>query len=128
MLYIDQKPMVFSKVDNPANGIVRVKFADVVLSLSLLDASWLAENIQREIRKVEHEHPEACGLSDAVRANLKRGDIVTVRDEAGLEADCEVKQEPWIRRDGKAVVGLNGISLGYSLDRVVKIVRFAEET
>lgn len=54
-LYIDQKPVVFSKTDNPENGIIRVRFSDITLSLSLLDASWLAENIQREIRKVERE-------------------------------------------------------------------------
>lgn len=52
-LYIDQKPVVSSKTDNPANGIIRVKFSDVTLSLSLLDASRLVENIHREIRKVQ---------------------------------------------------------------------------
>jgi hypothetical protein len=125
-LYTDQKPRVWSKIDNPPNGIIRVTFGDVTLSLSLTAASWLAENIQREIRTVEREHPEACGLTDAVRSNLKRGDIVRVRDDQGIEADYTVRQEPWVLGSGHAVVGLEGICGGYALDRVVKIVRFAE--
>lgn len=126
-LYVDQRPVVSSKTDNPANGIIRVKFSGITLSLGLNAASWLAANIQREIRKVEQENPEVCGLTDAVRSNLKRGDIVTVRDDAGNEADYEVRREPWLLGHGKAVVGLKGISGGYDLERVVKIVRFAED-
>lgn len=121
-LYIDQKPTVSSAIDNPANGIIRVKFSDITLSLNLIEASWLAANIQREIRKVEQEHPEICFLDDGGRASLRRGDIVTVRDDAGLEADYEVREPPWVLGNGKAVIGLKGISGGYSLDRVVKLV------
>jgi hypothetical protein len=113
VLYADQNPVVFSKIDDLANGIIRLKFADVTLSLSLLNAGWLAANIQREIRKIEQENPEIC---------LKIGDIVTVRDDAGHEANYEVKQAPWMLPSGKAVIGLKGISGCYSLDRVTKVV------
>lgn len=126
-LFIDQSWCVSSKTDNPANGIIRIAFGESTLSLSLIDASWLAENIHREIRKVENEHPELCGLSDAMRSNLKIGDVVKVRDDAGNEADYVVYYKPWLLDSGKAVIGLKGITGGYSLDRVVKIVRFAEE-
>lgn len=60
-LYIDQKPVVFSTVKNPMNGIIRIKFAEITLSLSLTEASWLAANIQKEIRKVEAEYPKVVG-------------------------------------------------------------------
>lgn len=61
LLYINQKPTVFSQTDNPANGIIRIKFGDIILSLDLTEASWLAANIQREIRKVERENPGISG-------------------------------------------------------------------
>lgn len=48
-------------------------------------------------------------------------------DDAGREADYEVSLVPWVLSSGHAVLGLKGISGGYLLDRVVKIVRFAEE-
>lgn len=124
-LYIDQRPRVWSKTDNPANGVIRVTFKDITLSMSLTEASWLAANIGREIRKVEHEHPEVCGTIASY--SIKRGDIVTVRDDYGHESDYEVKNAPWELGGGRWVVGLKGISGGYSLDRVVKIVRYAEQ-
>lgn len=74
----------------------------------------------------EQERKEA--LTDTQRSNLKPGDIVTVRDDAGCEADYVVKYAPWALGHGTLVIGLKGISGGYSLDRVVKIVRLAEGT
>lgn len=55
-LYIDQDPVVSSKIDNPANGIIRVTFSDVTLSLGLVEASWLATNIGIEVRKIYREY------------------------------------------------------------------------
>jgi hypothetical protein len=126
-LYIDQQIEVFGHTEKPELGPIRVHFSDVTLSMSLIDASWLAENIQREIRKFEREHPELCVPSDEARRNLKVGDVVTVRDDDGRETDYEVKWEPWALGSGQMVVGLKGLTYGYALDRVVKIVQFAEQ-
>jgi len=125
-MYIDQKPVVFSKTNNPANGVIRVKFSNVTLSLSLVEASWLAANIQREIRKVEQENPELCLPTGVQLQDLNCGDVVLVRDDQGNEAEYEVGSKPWQLGHGAWVVKLKGISGVYSLDRVVKIVRLAE--
>lgn len=117
-LYIDQKPTVTSTLENPANGIIRVTFADVTLSLSIVEASWLAANIQREIRSIEPDDYQ-------LRA-LKKGDVVIVRDDGGIEAEYTVRHEPWQLGHGAWVIGLAGISGGYSLESMVRIVRFAE--
>jgi hypothetical protein len=65
-------------------------------------------------------------MTNSQRSNLKPGDVVTVRDDHGVEADYEVKYAPWALGHGKMVIGLKGIAGGYSLDRVVKIVQLAE--
>lgn len=127
MLYIDQKPKVSSKTDNPANGVVHVTFSDITLSMSLNDASWLAANIQREIRKVEAEHPDLSGVSYESLLALTKDSVVVVRDDAGNEAEYVVKQEPWRLGHGQWVIGLKGIAGGYSLDRVMRIIRLAEK-
>ena len=64
--------------------------------------------------------------SDLERRLLKPGDIVLVRDDDNDEASYEVRTAPWQLGHGKWVIGLRGISGGYSLDRVVKIL--AKET
>jgi len=69
-LYIDQRPRVWSKTDNPANGVIRVTFKDITLSMSLIEASWLAANIQMEIRKVEQLHPDMPGLTGRTDARV----------------------------------------------------------
>ena len=99
-----------------------MQFKDITLSLSLVDASWLAANIQREVRKVEREHPELAAPTILDLLNLGVGDQVRVRDDQGNEADYTVKAAPWKLGHGKWVIGLAGISGGYSLDRVVRIL------
>jgi len=128
MMYIDQKVDVYSEVAEPVNGVIRVRFSGIVLSLSIVKADWLAENIRREIRKVEAEHPDLVPslFTDDDRKKLKRGDVVRVRDDQGIEADYEVKMDPWQLGSGHWVIGLKGISGGYSLDRVVCVVRYSQ--
>jgi hypothetical protein len=124
-MYIDQKPVVSSKTDHPSNGVIRVKFSDVTLSLGIIEAAWLAANIQREIRTVEREHPELVKPSDLVLSNLKAGDVVRVRDSEGNEADYTVNRAPWFEGPQR-FIGLAGLTYGYSLDRVVKVVSFKD--
>ena len=125
-LYIDQEIKVWSKTDNPPNGVIRVTFGEQTLSMSIIQASWLAALIQTEIHKVEQENPELTIPSDLERRLLKPGDTVKVQDDHGNEADYEVRTAPWQLGHGKWVIGLRGIAGGYSLDRVVKIL--AKET
>ena len=65
---------------------------------------------------------EESGLLD-----LRPGDTVRVRDDDGNEADYVVKKSPWLLGHGKWVVGLTGISGGYSLHRVVAVLSHANQ-
>jgi len=65
-------------------------------------------------------------MNESDLINLKPGDTVVVRDDDGIDTVREVKYAPWQLGHGKWVIGLQGISGGYSLDRVVKIVKLAE--
>lgn len=58
---------------------------------------------------------------------LKPGDRVRVRDDQGNEADYEVKMEPWELYHHEWVIGLKGISGGYKLSRVTKILQRGNE-
>lgn len=118
-LYFDQRPVVSSQKHHPANGVIRVTFADITLGLTLAEASWLAANLQREIRAFE--------MSDDQRRKLQAGDVVIVTDDHGVDAEYEVKYAPWQLGHGEWVIGLCGISGGYKLDRVSAFVRAAEE-
>lgn len=51
--------------------------------------------------------------------DLKPGEWVRLRDDLGNEADYEVKYAPWQLGHGEWVVGVNGITGGYALSRVV---------
>jgi hypothetical protein len=113
-MFIDQKVKVWSKPSHEQDGVIRVTFGRITLALSLVEASWLASNIQREIRAVE--------MTDYHRGQLKPGDRVIVRDDNGIEADYLVQSEPWQLGHGEWVIKLAGISGGYSLDRVVRFL------
>lgn len=116
-LYVNQRPKVFAKLDRSGNGVIRVQFADITLALSLNEASWLAANLGRMARSIE--------MSDADRKRLKPGDRVLVTDDNGIDAEYIVKAAPWRLGHGAWVVGLTGISGGYSLDRVVHLIEAA---
>lgn len=60
------------------------------------------------------------------RLKLKTGDVVSVLGDNGVVGDFVVKAAPWQLGHGAWVIGLAGISGGYSLDRVVKLIRRAE--
>ena len=62
-------------------------------------------------------------MTDDERQKLNVGDVVIVRDDAGVEAEYSVKHQPWQLGHGAWVIGLAGISGGYSLDRVVGLAR-----
>lgn len=65
-------------------------------------------------------------MNDAERQDLKPGDRVRVRDDAGNEADYHVKAAPWQLGHGEWVIGLRGISGGYALSRVVGVAESRE--
>lgn len=117
-LYVDQKPRVYAKAEAAYNGIICVEFADVTLALTLAQASWLAADLGRIMRSIE--------ISDADRQRLKPGDRVLVTDDKGREAEYLVKAAPWQLGHGAWVIGLAGISGGYSLARVVRLIEAAE--
>jgi hypothetical protein len=116
-LYVDQRPRVYARPDRGADGIIRVQFADITLALTLARASWLAADLGRVMRSVE--------MSDADRRRLKAGDRVLVTDDAGREGEYVVRCPPWQLGHGAWVVGLRGVSGGYALDRVVRLVEAA---
>ena len=66
-------------------------------------------------------------MTDHERMDLMPGDRVLVRDDAGNEADYIVKAAPWQLGHGEWVIGLRGISGGYLLSRVVRLIQ-AKET
>lgn len=121
MLYVNQKVEVTGDPTRPADRIIQVVFGHnkVTLCLSLVEASWLAANLGREIRKIESDHPELASFDPM---GLKRGDMVRVRDDHGIEADYKVKHEPWELGNGTWVIGLAGISGGYALSRVIGVI------
>lgn len=125
MLYVDQKCRVWSDAARVGNEI-RVTFNEtnsesVTLALSFHDAVWLAENIQREVRRIEWAclKAKSVELTDASRMALDVGDRVIVIIDNGTEADYIVKSTPWRLVDGTLVVGLRGITGGYLLRRVI---------
>jgi hypothetical protein len=59
-------------------------------------------------------------MTHTERLAIKVGDMVRVRDDAGIEADYKVKYEPWELPNGTWLIGLAGISGGYRLDRVTE--------
>lgn len=59
------------------------------------------------------------------KLRLKPGDLVRVRFDDGSESTREVKYSPWQVSGGVWVIGLKGISGGYSLERVIEIVSIA---
>lgn len=105
---------------------VCVAFADVRLYLSDVEASWLAENIQRTIRERHRQRiASATPLTHEMRMGLREGDEVVVRMDHGHPIGDDiyrVRCKPWQLGHGAWVVGLDGISGGYALDRVVGIV------
>lgn len=60
-------------------------------------------------------------MTDLERRELKPGQKVVVRDDAGHEAVWEVRSSPWQLGHGEWVVGLRGKSGGYLLSRVVRL-------
>lgn len=98
-------------------------FSDVTLCLNPVDASWLAANLQREIRELDRsEIASATPLTVEGKRQLQIGDRVVVRDDSGTDAVFDVKVGPWQLGHGAWVIGLKGISGGYALDRVTGIV------
>lgn len=124
--YLDQKPKVSRTFHQKENDAIRVSFSNVTLALSEVEASWLAENIQREIREIARaEVASAVPLTVEQRRTLQVGDRVVVRmDHVYPVGDMvyEVKYAPWQLGHGEWVIGLKGITGGYALDRVTGIV------
>ena len=122
--YAEQTVDVFSRPNDADTGVIRVRFSNITLALTLVQASWIANNIQREIRKVEEEHPE---LETPNRDNIQIGDRVLVRHDNGVHVEHTVTRQPWELGHGQLVLGISGISGGYSLNRVISFVKRREQ-
>lgn len=119
--YYEQKPKV-TTVPGHAEPI-RVSFSDVVLALDPVEASWLSANVGRAIRDMDREEQaKSKPITVAEKRTLKVGARVLVRDDGGYEAIYDVRTEPWQLGSGHWVIGLKGISGGYSLDRVIGVL------
>ena len=116
-LHVDQEIRVWSK--NDAQEAIRLTFSDHTLALTIDKAALLVTLIQLEIQTARSN---LASNLERGRLLLRPGDIVIVKDDNGNEADYEVRTAPWKLGHGQWVVGLKGVSGGYSLDRVVKIV------
>lgn len=91
---------------------------------------------EETVPKVKVKHSGAfceqcswCGNMNVVgsieladRLSLKIGDRVVVRHDDGRRLIHTVREEPWMLGHGVWVVSLTGISGGYSLERVERIV------
>lgn len=122
--YFEQTPRVWSKRDDA--NLIRVTFSDVTLALTTVEASWLAANLQKEIREVERaELGKALPLTVEQKRALRVGDRVVVRMDDGTDQAWAVRCEPWQLGHGIWVVGLDGISGGYALGRVTGIISTA---
>lgn len=119
MIYFDQKVDVTADDD----GEVRVSFSHITLVLSDTEASWLSSNLLRAIRERERKAiATAVSLTVEAKRLLRPGDRVVVRDDCGHSDIYDVTSPPWQLGHGAWVIGLKGISGGYSLDRVIGIV------
>lgn len=112
---------------NPDDGEpIHITFQGHTLCLSEHDAVWLAENIQRELREMHRQMvAKAVPLTPELRRLLRPGDRVVVRMDHGHPVGDDiytVKHEPWQLGHGAWVIGLEGISGGYDLSRVVGIL------
>lgn len=124
MHYHDQKYTVASTSIDDAEPI-SITFGNETLHLSEVQASWLAENIQREIREMHRRMiASATPLTVEQKRQLQPGDRVVVRLDAHPIGDdiYEVKYAPWQLGHGAWVIGLKGISGGYDLSRVMGII------
>lgn len=124
MKYVECKPTVSLAPEDASNGIIRISFADVTLCLKPIEASWLAANLQREIRNSENDHRDKLDSNPELGrlCELVPGDEVRVRNDGGVEADYTVTKHPWQLGHGEWVIGLAGISGGYALRRVTRII------
>lgn len=57
-------------------------------------------------------------MTNIERLGVTVGDRVVVEHDGGGQVEHEVRTSPWRLQSGHWVVGLSGISGGYSLDRI----------
>lgn len=106
-ILLEVKPEVIAEVPESGRAIVAKRLMDAA-------KAWRVED------------PQAHWIQEHERIRLRPGDVVRVRDDNGTDGDFVVKTAPWQLGHGAWVIGLNGISGGYSLDRVTKLIRRAE--
>lgn len=61
-------------------------------------------------------------MTQLERLGITDGDRVIVEDDSGATAEYVVKSSPWQLGHGAWVIGLVGISGGYDLNRVRRVV------
>lgn len=61
-------------------------------------------------------------MTQIERLGITDGDRVIVEDDSGATAEYVVKSAPWQLGHGAWVIGLVGISGGYAIDRVRRVV------
>ena len=128
MQYRDCGPVVSHDEDDAEP--IRITFnGGSTMHLSEVDASWLADDIQRELREMHRQKlAKAVPLTCEMRRTLRVGDRVVVRMDHGHPIGDDiytVKREPWRLGHGAWVIGLEGISGGYDLSRIVGILSTA---
>jgi hypothetical protein len=126
MKHRECNPSVSVHPDDSDGEPIHVNFQGHSLCLSEVDASWLASNIERAIRNMNRKIVEsATPLTVAQRRQLRIGDCVVVRMDHGHPVGdmvCTVRAQPWQLGNGTWVIGLNEISGGYDLSRVMGII------
>jgi len=126
MKHRECNPVVTTHPDDSDGEPIHITFQGHTLCLSEVNASWLAENINRGIRKMARDEVEkGVPLTPELRRALRPGDRVVVRMDHGHpvgDMAYTVHTSPWQLGHGQWVVGLNGISGGYDLSRIVAII------
>lgn len=124
--YFDGNPQVESDDERHPDAPVAIRFGEHSLQLTETEASWLAANIQSELRERQRRQiASATPLTVEQKRQLRTGDRVVVRlDGVYPPGDdiYEVRSEPWQLGHGAWVIGLKGISGGYDLSRVTGII------
>lgn len=108
--YFEQDLAVSSNDARHPDAPVTITFGGGTLQMTEAEAAVLAEAIQRLLENREYRR-------------LRVGDQVIIRDDDGVDTVRTVRAEPWRLGHGQWVVGLEGISGGYSLDRVMGIIK-----
>ena len=106
---------------------IRISWCGNTLCLPIDTAQKLAHDLSVLCNELLHKErmSKAIPATDEIRKSLQEGDVVVVRGDTGYECDYKVKWKPWCLPSGHWVLGLEGISVAYPLDKVVGVLSTA---